>query len=147
MVSPTGIGVFATAGQAEHVDEDASSQRGRLLPKGCRAEGIAASARARLARWRGGQIPTISAEPAYVGQVRTTSRPGGHALSALPQNASVNINCRIFPGTSLGSARHLSIERTHHPTGVASEYTRIDPFHLATRQPSEKSNGPSPRTR
>ena len=25
---------------------------------------------------------------------------GGHALNALPQRATANINCRIFPGTS-----------------------------------------------
>jgi len=45
----------------------------------------------------------ISREPEYVGQVRTTCVPtmlrGGHALNALPQSATVSINCRIFPGT------------------------------------------------
>jgi len=44
----------------------------------------------------------ISADPAYVGQIRTTCvatmLEGGHALNALPQRATANINCRIFPG-------------------------------------------------
>jgi acetylornithine deacetylase/succinyl-diaminopimelate desuccinylase-like protein len=57
---------------------------------------------------------TISADPAYVGQVRTTCVAtmlnGGHALNALPQSASVNINCRIFPGTSVDSVRDTLIK-------------------------------------
>ncbi|MGB4859748.1 MAG: M20/M25/M40 family metallo-hydrolase [Dokdonella sp.] len=50
---------------------------------------------------------TISADPAYVGQLRTTcvatTIEGGHALNALPQRAAANINCRIFPGESVAS--------------------------------------------
>lgn len=46
----------------------------------------------------------LSARPDTVGQVRTTCVPtqfdGGHAPNALPQRATANINCRIFPGTS-----------------------------------------------
>lgn len=57
---------------------------------------------------------TISADPAYVGQVRTTCVAtmlnGGHALNALPQSASVNINCRIFPGTSVDNVRNTLIK-------------------------------------
>lgn len=49
----------------------------------------------------------ISADPAYVGQIRTTCvatmLDGGHALNALPQRADANINCRIFPGVSVAS--------------------------------------------
>ena len=49
----------------------------------------------------------ISADPAYVGQLRTTcvatTIEGGHALNALPQRAAANINCRIFPGESVAS--------------------------------------------
>lgn len=52
---------------------------------------------------------TISADPAYVGQIRTTCiatmLEGGHALNALPQRATANINCRIFPGTPVSSVR------------------------------------------
>ncbi|MEO7757168.1 MAG: M20/M25/M40 family metallo-hydrolase, partial [Dokdonella sp.] len=51
----------------------------------------------------------ISADPAYVGQLRTTCVAtmidGGHALNALPQRATANINCRIFPGVSIDSVQ------------------------------------------
>ncbi|WP_085808729.1 M20/M25/M40 family metallo-hydrolase [Sphingomonas sp. TZW2008] len=47
-------------------------------------------------------IETLAASPAYVGQIGTTcvttTISGGHALNALPQRATANINCRIFPG-------------------------------------------------
>lgn len=47
-------------------------------------------------------IETLAANPAYVGQIGTTCVAtmvsGGHALNALPQRATANINCRIFPG-------------------------------------------------
>ena len=45
---------------------------------------------------------TLSAEPEYIGRVRTTCvatmLKGGHALNALPQKATLSVNCRIFPG-------------------------------------------------
>ncbi|WP_019830834.1 M20/M25/M40 family metallo-hydrolase [Sphingomonas sp. PR090111-T3T-6A] len=48
---------------------------------------------------------TLSADPEYIGQVRTTCvatmLQGGHALNALPQKASVSVNCRIFPGVKV----------------------------------------------
>jgi len=51
----------------------------------------------------------ISAYPEFIGQVRTTCVPtmatAGHALNALPQRASVSINCRIFPGVSIESVQ------------------------------------------
>src|SRR5690348_16954049 len=51
----------------------------------------------------------LSADPAYVGQIRTTCvatmLDGGHALNALPQRADANINCRIFPGTHIASVQ------------------------------------------
>ncbi len=47
-------------------------------------------------------IETLAANPGYVGQIGTTCVTsminGGHALNALPQRATANINCRIFPG-------------------------------------------------
>jgi acetylornithine deacetylase/succinyl-diaminopimelate desuccinylase-like protein len=47
-------------------------------------------------------IAVLSANPATVGKIGTTCVAtmvsGGHALNALPQRASANINCRIFPG-------------------------------------------------
>ena len=46
----------------------------------------------------------LALEPAYVGTTRTTCVPtmlrGGHAENALPQSATVTVNCRVFPGVS-----------------------------------------------
>jgi acetylornithine deacetylase/succinyl-diaminopimelate desuccinylase-like protein len=45
---------------------------------------------------------TLRASPAYVGRIGTTCVAtlinGGHAQNALPQRATANINCRVFPG-------------------------------------------------
>jgi carboxypeptidase PM20D1 len=47
-------------------------------------------------------IATLTANPSTIGKIGTTCVVtminGGHALNALPQRASANINCRIFPG-------------------------------------------------
>ncbi|MGE5723202.1 MAG: M20/M25/M40 family metallo-hydrolase [Sphingomonadales bacterium] len=47
-------------------------------------------------------IEVLTANPATVGMIGTTCVTtminGGHALNALPQRATANINCRIFPG-------------------------------------------------
>lgn len=44
----------------------------------------------------------LSKDPHYVGMLRTTCVPttlqGGHADNALPESATANVNCRIFPG-------------------------------------------------
>jgi len=54
-------------------------------------------------------IATITADPEYVGQIGTTCVPtlvnGGHAENALPQRATANINCRIFPGVAVEAVR------------------------------------------
>ena len=51
----------------------------------------------------------ISKEPGYNGQMRTTCvatlLAGGHATNALPQSASANVNCRIFPGVKIEDVR------------------------------------------
>lgn len=51
----------------------------------------------------------IAKSPSYVGQIRTTCVPttlaGGHATNALPQSASANVNCRIFPGHKVEDVR------------------------------------------
>jgi len=47
-------------------------------------------------------IAVLQANPATIGKIGTTCVAtminGGHALNALPQRATANINCRIFPG-------------------------------------------------
>jgi len=51
----------------------------------------------------------ISHNPTYVGTTRTTCVAtllnGGHAENALPQSASANVNCRIFPGVKIEDVR------------------------------------------
>ena len=52
---------------------------------------------------------TLASHPEYVGQLGTTCvatmAKAGHAPNALPQSASVNINCRVFPGESVESVQ------------------------------------------
>lgn len=47
----------------------------------------------------------LASKPEYVGQTGTTCVAtmlrGGHAPNALPQSATVGINCRVFPGESV----------------------------------------------
>jgi acetylornithine deacetylase/succinyl-diaminopimelate desuccinylase-like protein len=47
----------------------------------------------------------LAGNPAIVGQTRTTCvatmLEGGHAENALPQSATANVNCRIFPGVKI----------------------------------------------
>ncbi len=51
-----------------------------------------------------GAVAILRADPAMIGKVGTTCVPtmlaGGHAINALPQRATANVNCRIFPGHS-----------------------------------------------
>jgi carboxypeptidase PM20D1 len=51
----------------------------------------------------------LYAQPEYVGQLGTTCVPtmlrGGHAPNALPQSATVGINCRVFPGETAESVQ------------------------------------------
>ena len=60
-------------------------------------------------------IATLTANPATVGKIGTTCVPtmvsGGHAENALPQRATANINCRIFPG--------------HKPAEIMAELGRV----------------------
>ncbi len=60
-------------------------------------------------------LAVLRANPATVGKVGTTCVPtmvnGGHALNALPQRATANINCRIFPG--------------HKPADIMAELAKV----------------------
>jgi acetylornithine deacetylase/succinyl-diaminopimelate desuccinylase-like protein len=51
----------------------------------------------------------LAANPGTIGQTRTTCVAtmlnGGHAENALPQRATANINCRIFPGVKIEEVR------------------------------------------
>jgi len=72
-------------------------------------------------------IAALSADPEYVGQLRTTCVPtllsGGHAENALPQRATANVNCRIFPGTSIASVRE-TLQRIVGDPAVSITTTR-----------------------
>jgi len=65
-------------------------------------------------------IETLSAAPDYNPILRTTCVAtminGGHATNALPQKATANINCRIFPGTPSESVRQKLTEVIGDPT-------------------------------
>ena len=60
-------------------------------------------------------IATLTANYEMVGAIGTTCVVtmvnGGHALNALPQRATANINCRIFPG--------------HQPAAIMAELQRV----------------------
>ena len=77
----------------------------------------------------------ISAEPAYVGKIRTTCIPtllrGGHADNALPQSATVTINCRIFPGVSIASVQARLLELA----GPAAEIKPLDDYPSSDASP------------
>ena len=51
----------------------------------------------------------LAANPGTIGQTRTTCvatmLDGGHAENALPQRATANVNCRIFPGVKIDEVR------------------------------------------
>ncbi|HEU0277271.1 MAG TPA: M20/M25/M40 family metallo-hydrolase [Rhodanobacteraceae bacterium] len=80
---------------------------------------------------------TLSADPAYVGQIRTTCvatmLDGGHALNALPQRADANINCRIFPGTHVAAVQATLAKVIDDPSVT-----------LAVRQPPPVESPASP---
>ncbi len=56
-----------------------------------------------------GAADIISGEPSYNGVIRTTCvatmLAGGHAQNALPQSATANVNCRVFPGVKMEDVR------------------------------------------
>jgi carboxypeptidase PM20D1 len=60
-------------------------------------------------------IATLTADPGFIGKIGTTCVAtmvnGGHALNALPQRATANINCRIFPG--------------HKPADIMAELQKV----------------------
>ncbi|MFT8354740.1 MAG: M20/M25/M40 family metallo-hydrolase [Gluconobacter japonicus] len=64
-------------------------------------------------------IRTLSADPAFVGRIGTTCVvtmiDGGHALNALPQRATANINCRIFPGHPRAAIMEELRQAAHDP--------------------------------
>lgn len=62
---------------------------------------------------------TLRADPNYVGQTGTTCvatmASAGHATNALPQRATANVNCRIFPGTPIEAVRAKLVDLVGDP--------------------------------
>ncbi len=82
-------------------------------------------------------ISVLSSDPGYNGILHTTCIPtllsAGHANNALPQRADANINCRIFPGTTVEQVRDTLIRVVADPqikvtaTDKRSEVTKVPP--------------------
>ena len=82
----------------------------------------------------------VATDPGYNGMLRTTCiatlLEAGHATNALPQRATANVNCRIFPGTSVQQVREKLAELIGNP--------KIKITAAAPR--SEVTKGPPPLT-
>jgi acetylornithine deacetylase/succinyl-diaminopimelate desuccinylase-like protein len=67
---------------------------------------------------------TITADAGYNGMLHTTCiatmLAAGHATNALPQRATANINCRIFPGTTPEQVRAKLAELAGDPDIVVT---------------------------
>ena len=65
-------------------------------------------------------IALLSSDPEYVGQLGTTCvatmLQGGHARNGLPQRATVNVNCRVFPGVAVESVQETLMRVVDDPT-------------------------------
>ena len=61
----------------------------------------------------------LSNDPEYIGIVRTTCVPtmlrGGHAENALPESATVTVNCRIYPGVGLSDVEMTLKQVVNNP--------------------------------
>ena len=84
--------------------------------------------------------PVLAKDPSYNSVLHTTCIPtllsAGHANNALPQRADANINCRIFPGTSVEEVRAKLQEL------VADPEIKV----TASDKRSEVPKGPQPLT-
>ena len=89
----------------------------------------------------------------YIGQVRTTcvatEIQGGHAANALPQRATANVNCRIFPGTSVASVRRHLVKMMDDPeVDVSAQRRSLDRRPAVTAAPGcDRLRSPKPFTR
>jgi acetylornithine deacetylase/succinyl-diaminopimelate desuccinylase-like protein len=72
-------------------------------------------------------VAVLEKRPDLIGNLRTTcvatQLTGGHAQNALPQRATANINCRIFPGTAV-TAVQKTLETQVADAGVVFSYNK-----------------------
>jgi acetylornithine deacetylase/succinyl-diaminopimelate desuccinylase-like protein len=93
-----------------------------------------------------GAAAVIAKNPAMVGQLRTTCvatrLDGGHAYNALPQTATANVNCRIFPGVKVADVQaklqelvggSVAIEELGKAMSSDASPLRSDVFSAVTR--------------
>lgn len=66
-------------------------------------------------------LAAIRSNPEYIGQIGTTCVAtmihGGHAPNALPQRATANINCRVFPGVTMEEVQAELAQVINDPAG------------------------------
>ncbi len=64
----------------------------------------------------------VESDPGYNGMLHTTCvatmMQAGHATNALPQRATANVNCRIFPGTTAEQVREVLVKTVEDPKVV-----------------------------
>jgi acetylornithine deacetylase/succinyl-diaminopimelate desuccinylase-like protein len=117
MWNDTTVHSFGAAGQAIDGDLGAALRRFAQRPGDRRA------------------AATISRDPSWVGQMRTTCVPtmlaGGHAENALPQSATVTVNCRVFPGVQVEDVQ-AQLQRV---VGENIQITQIDPAFASDASP------------
>src|SRR5438874_7095353 len=111
------------------------------------AMGAAMAAFARDPR-DGKAAAVLAGNPKYNAMMRTTCVVtlinGGHATNALPQRATANVNCRIFPGTAReavqGKLQELAADTQIKITAQAarSETSKAPPLSPALMQPIQR---------
>jgi carboxypeptidase PM20D1 len=76
-----------------------------------------------------GAANTLWKMPEHIGTTRTTCIPtlldAGHAPNALPQKATANVNCRIFPGHSLDDVHRGLVEAIGNPAVTVEKPTDV----------------------
>jgi acetylornithine deacetylase/succinyl-diaminopimelate desuccinylase-like protein len=88
----------------------------------------------------------LAANPSYIGVTRTTCvatmLQGGHAENALPQSATANVNCRIFPGVPVETVHRtlqdlfggeVEVKLSNEPHFSDASPLRDDVFAAVTR--------------
>jgi len=91
-------------------------------------------------------VEALTRDSSQIGRIRTTCVAtmlrGGHAKNALPQSATANINCRIFPGVAIDQVRqtlqdqvgkNVEVTTLDHPTASDASPLRPDVMAAVTR--------------
>jgi acetylornithine deacetylase/succinyl-diaminopimelate desuccinylase-like protein len=83
-----------------------------------------------------GALAIIRNNPEYIGQIGTscvaTMVHAGHAPNALPQRATANINCRVFPGVTMEDVQAELENVIQNPAG---HFSVADPVSMSPPSP------------